>query len=132
MDAVYTRLDTVSLLRGYGFSPGSINPPAAVVTVPPVDSYRAAMGRGTVEIRDWPIYILTSSQVDRVGQKALAEYLSWTGAKSVIAALENEPTLDGVVSDLVVQSSRPLGLEEVGLIGYFGGEIRLAVNLPGI
>lgn len=132
MEAVAIRLDTVPLARAWGFSPGAISPPAAIVPVPPVDSYRAAFNRGTVRISNWPITILTSAQVDRIGQKALAEYLSWTGDNSVIAALESEPTLGGVVSDLIVESSRPLGLEEVGLIGYFGGEIRLTVQLPGI
>lgn len=131
MEAVATRLETVPLLRANGFSPSAINPPTAIVPVPPVPSYRAAMNRGTVLIEDWPITILTSSQVDRVGQQLLAEYLSWTGASSVITALEGEPTLGGVVSDLIVQSARPLGMEEVGIIGYFGGEIRLKLTLPG-
>ena len=136
MDAVATRLATVSLTRAYSLSPGSVTLPsggaAAVVTVPPVDSYRAAFARGTVQIRDWPIYILTGAQMNELGQKQLAEYLSWTGSKSVALALENEPTLGGVVDDLLVQSSRPLGLEEVGAVGYFGGLIMLTVQLPGV
>lgn len=136
MDAVATRLATVSLARAYSLSPGSVTLPsggaAAVVTVPPVPSYRAAFARGMVEINDWPIYILTGSQMNELGQRQLARYLSWTGDKSVIAALENEPTLGNVVSDLMVQSSRPLGIEEAGGVGYFGGLILLTVQLPGV
>lgn len=136
MDAVATRLATVSLTRAYSLSPGSVTLPsggaAAVVTVPPVPSYRAAFARGTIQITDWPIYILTSSAMNELGQRQLAEYLSWTGSKSVALALENEPTLAGAVDDLLVQSSRQLGLEEAGGIGYFGGLILLTVQLPGV
>lgn len=136
MDAVATRLATLSLTRAYNLSPGSVTLPsgggAFVVTVPPVDSYRAAFARGTVAINNWPIYILTGAQMNELGQRQLSEYLSWTGSKSAVLALENEPTLGGVVSDLQVQSSRPLGIEEAGAVGYFGGLILLTVLLPGV
>jgi hypothetical protein len=129
--AVETRLDSIGL-RATSSSPGAVNVPAAIVGVPPIASYRAAFGRGTVMITGWPLYVLTSSHVDRIGQAQLAEYASWTGVKSVPAAFEAEPTLGGVVDDLLVESFRPLGLEEVGVLQYFGGEFRLTVSVSGL
>jgi hypothetical protein len=129
-EAVETRAKTIGL-RSMPERPGQINPPFLMVGIPPIPDYRATMRRGKVVIPNWPLYILTSAQVNRIGQKALAEYASWTGEKSLVLALENEPTLDGVVTDLVCQSSRPLGVEEVGLLGYFGGELLITVEVSG-
>lgn len=128
--AVEAKLDGIGL-RASSASPGAVNPPAAIVGVPPIGSYRAAFRRGTVLIEGWPLYVLTSSKVDRVGQAQLAEYASWTGAKSVPLALEADPTLGGVVDDLIVESFRPLGLEEVGIMQFFGGEFRLTMSVSG-
>lgn len=129
--AVEAKLDGIGL-RASPNSPGAVNPPAAIVGVPPIASYRAAFGRGTVILSGWPIYVLTSAKVDRIGQDALAEYASWTGAKSVPLALETDSTLGGVVDDLIVESFRPLGLEEVGIMQFFGGEFRLTVSVSGL
>lgn len=132
MDALEVRLKTVSGLRVTSESPGAVNPPAAFVGVPPVPEYRAAFGRGSVYLRDWPLVVLTSSKLDRIGQRALAEYASWAGAKSIPLALEADKTLGGLVDDLVVQSFRPLGLDEVGVLQYFGGEFRVDMVMSGI
>ena len=131
MDAFEAKLDALGL-RAVAISPGQINPPAAIVGLPPIPQYRATFGRGTVYITGWPIIVLTSSQVDRVGQRKLAEYASWTGANSVPLALEADKTLGGLVDDLMVDSFQPLGLEEVGVIGYFGGRFLVDLQMSGI
>lgn len=132
MEAVSTQVKTAAGLRSEAEITGSVQPPFLMVGVPPLGSYRATFNRGVVEIQDWPLYVLTSAKVDRVGQRALAEYASWTGPKSVPLALEADKTLGGIADDLAVTSFRPLGIEEVGIVGYFGGEFRLSVLLPGI
>lgn len=133
MDAIENRIKTaIPGLRVSSESPGIINPPAFIVGVPPVDDYRAAFGRGTVYLSGWPLTVQTSAKIDRVGQRALADYASWTGTKSIPLALEGDPTLGGLISDLKVASFRPLGLDEVGILGYFGGEFRMDLVLPGI
>ena len=130
MDALEAVLDGIGL-RASGASPGLINPPAAIVGVPPVPEYRATFARGRVYLTDWPITVLTSSKVDRVGQRALAEYASWVGPKSVPLALEADKTLGGLIHDLAVQSFRPLGLDEVGVLQYFGGVFSLDLIMSG-
>lgn len=131
MDALAAALGAIGL-RASATSPGVVNPPAAIVGVPPIPDYRATFGRGRVLITGWPITVLTSSQVDRVGQRSLADYASWTGALSVPLALEADKTLGGLIDDLAVQSFRPLGLDEVGVIGYFGGLFSVDMTMSGI
>lgn len=110
---------------------GRIEPPFLMVGVPPLPEYRSTFQRGRILIPEWPVYVLTSPRMDRVGQKALADYASWKGPKSLPLALEADPTLGGVVLDLAVMSFRPLGTDDVGMIGYFGGEFRLSVEIDG-
>lgn len=129
--AVATQVKVGTGLRSQPEIVGRIEPPFFMVGVPPIPAYRATFQRGRVIIDDWPVYVLTSARMDRVGQERLAEFASWTGEKSVILALETDPTLDGVVLDLAVMSFRPLGTDEVGMIGYFGGEFRLQVEING-
>ncbi len=132
MDGLETKLDAITGLRASAISPGQINPPVAIVGVPPIPEYRATYGRGYVLITNWPIVVLTSIAVDRVGQRLLAEYAAWSGTKSVPLALEADKTLGGLIDDIAVQSFRPLGVEEVGVLGYFGGEFRIDMTMSGI
>jgi hypothetical protein len=116
--------------------PAQISPPEAIVGVPPIENYHAAFQRGTYVV-EMPIWVLVSNAVDRVGQLALADYASPDGPLSVRAALETvdspdgRHTLGGVVSDVLVVDFRPLGIEEVGAIGYFGGVWTVRVIAPG-
>ena len=130
--AIEGRLATIPGLRlpGTGLIVDQVNPPAAQVGIPPVDSYRETMRRGKWLIQP-TITVLVSASLDRTGQLALAEYANPTGARSILAAVEGDRTLGGVVDDCIVQSFRPLGLEEVGLIGYYGGEWTLLVAASG-
>lgn len=132
MDGLEARLATITGLRVSDVSPGQINPPCAIVGVPPVDNYHATFGaNGRVTLDSVTITVLTSAAVDRIGQRLLAGYANPTGDTSVKAAIEADKTLGGVVDDCIVTASRPLGLEEVGVIGYFGGVFNLRVIARG-
>lgn len=124
------RLTTIPGLRTSEWTADQINPPHALVGVPPIPNYRQAMGKAAYEL-DLTVTVLTSAALDRRGQLALARYADPTGSSSVIAAVEADRTLGGVVTDCVVQSFRPLGLEEVGLIGYYGGLFTLLCIASG-
>jgi hypothetical protein len=125
MDGIETRLATISGLRVSDVSPGQINPPCAIVGVPAITSYHATFGSGRMTLDDITVTVLVSAAVDRVGQKKLAGYANPTGSTSIKAAVEGDKTLGGVVDDCIVVSFRPLGLDEVGVIGYFGGIFQL-------
>jgi len=130
LQGIETRLETISGLRTTYYVADQINPPQAVVGVPPIESYRAAFGRGTFKLEP-QVFILVGAQLDRVGQAALASYADVAGSNSIPAAIEGDRTLGGVVQECVVDSFRPLGMEEVGLIGYYGGVFDLRVFASG-
>lgn len=130
MQGIETRLATITGLRVNDVIPDQINPPQAIVGVPPIPRYHATMQRGRFQLEP-TVTVLVSAALDRVGQEALAEYANPTGAKSIITAIEADKTLGGVVDDCIVTSFRPLGLEEVGLIGYYGGVFDLQVIAQG-
>lgn len=126
MDGIEVRLQTITDLRTSEWTPASISPPHAFVGVPAIDEYRTTFGRGRWSL-DPTVTVLVGAQLDRPGQRALAEFASPTGARSIPAAIEADRTLGGVVDECYVVSFRPLGIEEVGEIGYFGGEFSLHV-----
>ncbi|GGK32144.1 hypothetical protein GCM10010124_26170 [Pilimelia terevasa] len=131
MQGIEARLNTITGLRVSDIAPDQINPPAAVVGVPAVPAYHATMGRGRFQLAP-TVTVLVSAGLDRVGQHKLAGYANPTGALSVVAAVEADKTLGGVVDDCHVVGFRPLGLEEIGLIGYYGGVFELRVIATGV
>lgn len=133
MTGLKDRLATITGLRAYDYAPDnpSLDKAVAFPLVPAIPSYREAMRRGTYVI-PFRVALLTGAQVDRTGQQRLAGYANPTGAQSVRAALEDtDKTLGGLVNDLVVDSFDPNGLEEVGLVGYYGGTFAVRVIASG-
>jgi len=131
MLGIETRLKTISGLRVEEFAPDQINPPQAVIGVPPVPSYHATMGRGRFTLEP-TVTIFVSKSWNRTGQLKLASYANPTGDSSVVTAIEADKTLGGVVDDCFVVDFQPLGLEEVGLIGYYGGVFTLRAIASGV
>lgn len=131
MDGLEARLATITGLRTSDVSPEQISPPCAIVGVPDIPEYRITMKNGFA-VLTFQVTVLVSSAMNRTGQKALAGYANFTGATSIRTAIEGDKTLGGAVSDCVVDSFRPLGLEEVGVIGYFGGVFAVRVFASGV
>lgn len=131
MTGLRDRLATISGLRAYDYAPDDPQPPCAFPLVPPIPSYRESMKRGTY-VLTVQVVVLTGAQLDQRGQQALAGYANPTGSTSVRAALEDvDKTLSGIINDLVVDSFDPQGLEEVGLVGYYGGRFSVRVIASG-
>lgn len=130
MTGIEARLDTISGLRVSDFTPDQINPPQALVGVPPISQYHAAMSHGIFRLQP-TVTLFTSAAYDRTGQRALAAYADPTGAQSIHAAIEGDKTLGGIVDYCIVVSFEVLGLQEVGLVGYYGGRFQLQVVAEG-
>ena len=124
--AIKTQLVTIQGLNVTDYAPGQITPPAAVVMVPPI-TYLIGLGARR-PILDVPVVVLVSATLDRVGQLALADYADPDGDKSIAATIATDPTLGGVVGQAQVTTFEPLGSEDVGLLGYFGGRFSLRVT----
>ncbi|HEU4543467.1 MAG TPA: hypothetical protein VFR23_20210 [Jiangellaceae bacterium] len=130
MTGFETALDTIPDFRAANYASGSINPPCAFPLVPSFE-YRKTFGRGTYTL-PFRIAVLVSSSLDRAGQHKLAGYVGQTGDNSIRAALELDKTLGGIVQDLYVDDFNSQGLQEVGLINYFGGVINVRVMASGV
>lgn len=130
MEGIETRLKTIAGLRVTEYIADQINPPQAIIGVPDIPEYRTTFGRGRFGLEP-EVTVLVSAALDRVGQRALAEFANVTGAKSIPAAIEADRTLGGVVEECFVLSFRVLGFEEVGAIGYYGGVFQLKTVAKG-
>ena len=96
------RLATITGLRTFSYQPEQENPPFAYPQINRIDYHRAYSG-GDV-IMDWTIYVVVGRWLDRTAHASLDDYLSYSGSKSVRAAIEADPTLGGVCSTLIVRS----------------------------
>lgn len=130
MGGLKVRLDTISGLQAYDYAPDDPVSPCAFPLVPPISSYRETMQRGRY-VLTFRVVVLTGAQLDRPGQMRLAQYASQTGASSIRAAIEGDRTLGGLVEECVVDSFSPDGLEEVGLVNYYGGTFTVRVVARG-
>jgi hypothetical protein len=131
MLGIETRLKTITGLRAEEFRPDQINPPQAIVGVPPIPDYRRSFGPTGQLVIEPTVTLLVSAALDRVGQQKLASYVDKTGAQSIFAAIEADKTLGGLDVECTVKSFDPLSSQEVGLIGYYGGIFKLAVITTG-
>ena len=97
-----TRLATISGLRTSAYQPEQLNPPFAFPTLNSIN-YHRAMGGGDV-VMDWTVNVIVGRYVDRNSFAILDDFLSYSGAKSVRAAIEGDKTLGGVCQTLVLPS----------------------------
>lgn len=131
MLGIETRLKTITGLRVAEYKPDQINPPQAIVGVPPIPEYRTTMGRGVFTVEP-TVTVLVSAAYDRTGQLKLASYANVSGPSSIPAAIEADRKLGGVVDECWVLSFEPLGMEDVGIIGYYGGIFQLRAVAKGV
>lgn len=100
-----TALETISGLRAFEYVPDSLAPPAAVVE--PIEiTYHGAMANGMTTYRAF-ILVIVGRMSDRSSQARLDGYLGTSGASSVLAAIESDPTLGGACSTLMVAQALP-------------------------
>ena len=111
-DGLKTNLETISGLTAYEYVPDWIEPPIALVA--PINSlnYDSTMARGadTYEI---PVIVYISRIDAQTAQDEVDGYLASTGATSVKAAIESDPTLGGAAMSVRVISATDYGEYEV-------------------
>ena len=111
-DGLKTRLETISGLTASEFVPDYIVPPIALVA--PLNSlnYDSTMGRGadTYEI---PIVVYISRIDAQTSQDEVDAFLASSGATSIKAAIEGDPTLGGAAMSVRVVSATDYGEYEV-------------------
>jgi hypothetical protein len=88
MQAVSDRLDTIAGLRCHAHPPGTVTPPAAVVSYPDTYTFDETYGRGMDRIK-LPVVVVVGRPTDRSTRDHLAAYCNGSGASSVKAVLES-------------------------------------------
>jgi hypothetical protein len=88
MQAVADRIDTISGLRCFAYPPGTVTPPAAVVSYPEAYDFDATYGRG-MDRMSLPVVVAVGRPTDRSTRDLLAAYCAGTGASSIKAVVES-------------------------------------------
>lgn len=124
--AIATKLATVSGLRTVAFQPDQLNPPVAFPILNGITYHNAFQG-GDVEM-DWNIMVVVGRYTARTSYSVLDGYLSYSGASSIRAALEGDPTLGGVVQTCVLPSSASIASVTQGEEEFLSVEFTLTVH----
>ena len=101
-DGLKARLATITGLRTFSYQPEQENPPFGYPQINSIDYHRAYSGGDVV--MNWTVFVVVGRYLDRTAHASLDDYLSYSGTKSVRAAIEADPTLGGVCSTLIVRS----------------------------
>ena len=103
-DGLKARIETISGLRAFDHQPDQVNPPFAWPTLDEIRYHQTGMSSGGV-VMDFTITLVIQRVSERIAQDALDQYMSWSGTKSLRAAIEADRTLGGVCEDLIVGSA---------------------------
>lgn len=98
--------------------------PIAIVNIPSWEYHLAARSRIEAEVL---ILAHPLGKGTTLAQEALDRYLDDVSSDSVKLAIEAEPTLGGVVQDVIVQGWSEYGEVEVNGISYLGAVLRVEV-----
>jgi len=126
-DGLKARLATISGLRAYSYQPEQLNPPFAFPVLQQVQ-YHGAMGGGDVAMT-WGITVVTGRWTDRTAHSLLDGYLAYSGASSIRAAIEADPTLGGVAGTLIVASAANISALTVADADFL--QVQLSVTVHG-
>ena len=107
-----TNLETISGLTVYDYVPDFLEPPIAIIAPLNTLNYDSTMARGA-DTYEVPV-ILYISRIDaETSQDTVDSYLASSGATSVKAAIESNPTLGGAAMSVRVISASDYGEYEV-------------------
>lgn len=120
-----TRLATISGLRTSATLPDQPTPPQAVV-YPDRVTYDTAFGRGSDEYT-FTVLVIVGRIAERTAQTSLDTYCNPSGATSIKAAIEGDPTLGGNALDCRVTEMRGQGSLAVGDVTYLTAEFVVSV-----
>jgi hypothetical protein len=87
MDEIAGKLRSISGLRVFDYPPGSLTPPAAVITYPEGIDFDATYGRG-MDRMVVPVFVMVGKGNDRGARDRLGAYCDGDGPDSVKWAVE--------------------------------------------
>jgi hypothetical protein len=124
--ALKTRLASNPKFQVYATVPGQINPPAGVIRRR--SGPRPSTLGATNHDYTFTVTVLTSLADDKSAQLKLDEFLSGDGAASVMEAIDEDPTLNGVVDYAQVSDIEEDRVVEVAGVNYIGADVVIEVG----
>ena len=125
-DKLAEALQTIPGLRVADHLPEQINPPIAVIQVQTLTYHRAM--RGGLSTFEYVVSVVAGRLGDRTAQRTLDAWMSWDGALSVRAALEDDQTLSGVAQSVKVNDMMAVRPVSLGDAPYLSVEFNVYVN----
>jgi hypothetical protein len=125
-DGLKTRLATITGLRTFSYQPEQENPPFGYPQLNSVDYHRAYSGGDVV--MNWTVFVIVGRYLDRTAHAQLDDYLSYSGTKSIRAAIEADPTLGGVCSTLIVRSGADISSLDANGASFLMIQIQVEVH----
>ena len=117
-----TALDTISGLRCYAYVPDSISVPAAIIGMGAVQYDETLAGSMTAS---FVVTVAVGRSDMRSSQTKINDYVQATGATSIKAAVESDPTLNGTVSSVTVMSATPPSEFTMGETSYLSVQFEI-------
>ena len=121
-----TRLATITGLRVFDHVPDVFAPPCAFVLPDTIDYWEGFSG-GDAQHR-WTVTIIVGRSADRAAQRSLFEYISYSGTKSVRAAIEADRTLGGVCQTLLVERADNIRMLTQGDANYLAADFAVRIH----
>ena len=118
-------LDTVEGLRCFDYQVDLPVPPSAVVMMPSEIDPGAVLGNGTDYMIGVRLFISRAS--DRGADEQLEGFLEEMGSGSIIAAIANDPTLDGACMSCDITVLDNIGYGYVGEIPVMTVDVNVQV-----
>lgn len=125
-DGLETRLATITGLRVFDHVPDNFAPPCAFV-LPDSINYWEGFAGGDAQHR-WTVTVIVGRTADRAAQRSLFEYISYSGTKSVRAAIEADRTLGGVCQTLLVERADNIRMLTQGDANYLAADFAVRIH----
>lgn len=125
-DGLQTALATIDGLRVFDHVPDSWATPCSFVIPDTVEFWNAFSGGDATH--NWTATVVVGRQSDRSSQRQLFEYMSYSGAKSVRAAIEADRTLGGVVQSLIVDRADNVRMVSQGDQAYLAVDFAVRIH----
>lgn len=125
-DGLETRLTTITGLRVFDHVPDNFAPPCAFV-LPDTINYWEGFSGGDAQHR-WTVTVIVGRTADRAAQRSLFEYISYSGTKSVRAAIEADRTLGGVCQTLLVERADNIRMLTQGDANYLAADFAVRIH----
>ncbi len=122
---IKTRLATISGLRVFDYMPDAVNPPLAFPVLTGIEYHKAFSG-GDVQF-SYNVGVVVGRVSERTAQTTLDQFMSYSGASSIRAALEGDKTLGGIVDTLTLSSSANISSLAIGDANFITVDFTLLV-----